>query len=612
MVRPPHALAIVLSLVALAGRQAAAACGDLNVDGNINGTDLAILNQCSAGSCPTLPAPGVCGTGDPLDCGNVVDEVGPAVIDAVDEDALRIHITGGDPLFDLCEGPGPEIDCPGNAVTIGDPPLAVTGNQTWPADCAITIDGLVTVEGAGTVLTIEAGTVIRGDGTLGLANPAALVFEQGTRIDAVGSAAAPIVFTSVKAPGSRGKGDWGGVMFNGRGTVNTGGCTWFSEGVAFPFGGCQADYNGGRARFVRVEMGGLDFSFNNELNLWTMNALGTQTEFAFIMAVNGDDDCFEWFGGTLAQHHLVAAACGDDAFDWQLGFTGSLQYGLYLQSGQQTDTGGESRGVEADNSEFDQDGTPISNPELCNLTLVGGANQPGANSGSDSGILLRRGTYGQIANALVTAFADSGVELRDVSTTDGACVDGDADGSPESLTGNLIVRHSILADCGSGGTEMAKNGDTLDADDATQAETGPCDTGAAPGCACDSESWYAHLVSGFSVANANGVAATVDFDNAAADLEQYPADDNTQCTAAGVPSTCCTGAGTGTCRALWDARHVITLGAAPAAFDCKSLNPTFASTAHLGGVNPAAACTTTGAGAQCDWLEKPWTEFNIN
>ena len=60
-----------------------------------------------------------------------------------------------------------------------------------------------------------------------------------------------------------------------------------------------------------------------------------------------------------------------------------------------TDTGGDSRGIEADNSEFDQAAIPFSDPDFCNVTFIGGKNQPLANNGSDAGILLRRGTRAQ-------------------------------------------------------------------------------------------------------------------------------------------------------------------------------------------------------------------------
>lgn len=609
-----------LALATMGGR-AYGACADLNNDGQVNSTDVTILGACAAAACPTLPSPGICGTGNPADCGDVVAD---GLVDFLDVDALRTSVTGGDPLFDLCEGPGPDITCPGGTVTLGSPaPTAITASQTWPASCEVIIGGLVTIETPTgqptTVLTIEAGSVVKGATGTTTANPAALIFQPGTHIDAIGTPASPIVFTSTAAPGSRGKGDWGGVVFNGKGTVNGPGCSFTSEGLPFAFGGCESDYNAGRATFVRAEMAGLDFSMANELNLWTMNGLGTQTLMNNIMAVNGDDDCLEWFGGTVNHQNMVAAACGDDAFDWQLGYTGSVQYGLYLQNGVQTDTGGDSRGIEADNSEFDNLATPVSAPDMCNLTLVGGENQPGANNGSDAGILLRRGTQAQIANSLVTAFADTCVEFRDTATSTGACVDANADGIPEALTGNTIIRSSILADCGSGGTEIAKNGTPLETaagGDTAQTDLLACDQATNPGCACDTETWYNLLVTGgFGVPNASGVAAAVDFDNAGGNLDQYPPLDaaaNAACTGLETPLTCCSGVGTGSCRELWDPRHVITVGAPPAAFNCANINPVFENPGFIGGVDPSASCTTSGPGAACDWLIRPWAEFNIN
>lgn len=601
-----------LALATVAGGTAHAACGNLNNDGSgVTSTDVTILGQCAAGSCPTITG-GICGTGNALDCGDVYED---GSIDALDVDALRIKLTGGDPLFDICTGPGPDVACGGGTVTLGAPnPTTISASQTWPAACQVIIGGTVTVEtppGApATVVTIEPGSVIKGQTGTSSANPAALIFEPGARIDANGNINAPIIFTSTAAPGARSKGDWGGVVINGSGTVNGPGCAFISEGLPFQFGGCEADYNAGRATYVRVEHAGLDFTANNELNLWTMNGLGTQTRFSFIQAVNGDDDCLEWFGGTSNHDHMIAAACGDDAFDYQLGFTGSVQYGLYLQSGTQTDTGGDSRGVEGDNSEFDHNATPNSDPDFCNVTLVGAQNQAGANNGSDAGLMLRRGTRGQFANMLVTAFADNCVELRDVSTTQRACVDGDANGSPESLTGDLVIRNSVLFGCGSisgSPVEIAKDNDgTLDT--TAGADLNAC---AAANCRCDTEAWYAQLVSGFSVPNAQGVAPAVTFTNGAGDVDQYPALDNSGCTGVGTPFTCCSGAGAGSCRALWDPRPTFA-GAAPAPFACSSLNPAFANPGYLGGVNPAAACTTTGGAAACDWVTKPWAEFNIN
>jgi hypothetical protein len=595
-----------LALVGVAGPAAwAQTCGNLNNDGaGVAGADVTILGQCAAGSCPTITG-GICGTGNALDCGDIFED---GVIDAADVDALRIFVTGGDPLYDICTGPGPDITCPGGTVTLGSPtPVSITSNQTWPASCTVVIGGQVTIvtpPGApATVLRVEAGSIVKGaTGTL-VSNPAALIFQPGSRIDAIGSPSTPVIFTSTAAPGARSKGDWGGVVFNGKGTVNGPGCQFQSEGLPFSFGGCEADYHCGTAKFVRAEFAGLDFTANNELNLWTMNGCGTQTDMDFIQANVGDDDCLEWFGGTSNHTNMVASGCGDDGFDWQLGWTGSVQFGLQLQNGVLTDTGGDSRGIEADGSEFDQTATPFSDPDMCNMTFVGGKNQAGANNGSDAGILLRRNTRAQIANAIVTGYADNCVELRDALTTSAACTDANSDGSPESLSGNTVIRNSIMYDCGSvggGPYELAKNGDALDADDAN-ADTGPCDTAAAPGCACDSESWYALLP---AMANANGVMPTVTTD---LDSTNYPALENSACTGAGTPYNCCTGVGTGFCRAMFDAAATV-IGGGPSAFACASINPLFSNVSYLGAVDPASVCTATS----CGWMSKPWIEFATN
>ena len=57
-----------------------------------------------------------------------------------------------------------------------------------------------------------------------------------------------------------------------------------------------------------------------------------------------------WFGGTNNMKYLVASANADDNFDWQLGTTGKVQYGLVAQYAGNIDTAG-SMGFESDNNE---------------------------------------------------------------------------------------------------------------------------------------------------------------------------------------------------------------------------------------------------------------------
>lgn len=68
----------------------------------------------------------------------------------------------------------------------------------------------------GATLTIEAGTVIKGDKD----TKAAIIVERGGKIIAQGTDDLPIVFTSNQPAGSRKPGDWGGIVICGKASNN--------------------------------------------------------------------------------------------------------------------------------------------------------------------------------------------------------------------------------------------------------------------------------------------------------------------------------------------------------------------------------------------------------
>ena len=71
----------------------------------------------------------------------------------------------------------------------------ITANETWTADNIYILTGKVVVN-SGVTLTIQPGTIIKGaEGTGTLAS--ALVVAQGGKLNAAGTAALPIIFTSV-------------------------------------------------------------------------------------------------------------------------------------------------------------------------------------------------------------------------------------------------------------------------------------------------------------------------------------------------------------------------------------------------------------------------------
>ena len=300
------------------------------------------------------------------------------------------------------------------------------------------------------VLTVQPGTVVRG--VKNTSNPAALVVTRGAKLDANGTAADPIVFTSNQAPGARDRGDWGGVTLNGSAPVNFTGGEGSSEGLPpglALYGGTDVADNSGRVRFTRVEFSGIEFSPDNELNVFTMNGLGTGTVIDHVQAHRGNDDCFEWFGGTVRAKYLVATACRDDFFDWQIGFRGSLQFGVAHQAVAGVDGSGRNA-FESDNNEFGFDNLQRSNPRICNVTAIGAKNQGLAISGA--GANLRRGTAGTISNTIFSGWVSSCLDIDNDETIARGCT------GPATLrTGadTLLVSNSVCNNNGPTGTTLA-------------------------------------------------------------------------------------------------------------------------------------------------------------
>ncbi len=305
----------------------------------------------------------------------------------------------------------------------------ITADRTLTADTQWNITGVVYVKNNAT-LTIEPGTFIFGQP--GTSPPSAIIVTQNGRISANGTKSRPIIMTSSQDFGKRVRGDWGGLVLLGKAPINVGGTipgggicppegcrnapgTFFLEGlVGNPdsvYGGTDANHNCGSLKYVRVEFAGTILSPNNELNSFTFGGCGKQTVAEHLQASYGKDDSFEWFGGNMDAKWLVGGQGADDFVDYQLGYTGRLQYGLMYQS---PDAPG-NRGLEGDNSEYDQGASPRSNPTLYNFSFFGSAN-PGFDEANSPGIFLRRGASGSFNNMVVANFFSSCIDLSDATT----------------------------------------------------------------------------------------------------------------------------------------------------------------------------------------------------
>jgi hypothetical protein len=347
----------------------------------------------------------------------------------------------------------------GNAVA--DITTDITASRTLFADTAYTLKGFIHVAN-GATLTIQPGTTIKGDfNTLG----SSLWILRGAQIQAVGTAAAPIVFTSSRTTG-RQPGDWGGLLIVGNAINNRAGNVEVegsgTDGTAVVggknyqvlySGGTVATDNSGTLSYVRVEFAGFAPSLNNELNSFTFAAVGSGTRASFLQAMGGLDDSYEFFGGGFDLDHLVAYETGDDMYDMSEGWVGRLSFLIGFNSTQLTPRTGagslatDLEGIENDGCNgsgctngFNQ--APFTVPLVTNFTLVGCGSTTCVGSGGGFGMMIRRGSGGFYVNGVIARFPNAGVSLRDAETY----ARGGSVAAPDLATSDLQIRNIFFTE----------------------------------------------------------------------------------------------------------------------------------------------------------------------
>ena len=352
----------------------------------------------------------------------------------------------------------------------------ITGTRTLDASEVYLIDGEVYVDN-GATLNIPAGTILKGRRSPSQGNGIAsvLVVQRGGTLNAMGTAAAPIIFTSeiddVDDPfdlGETTRGLWGGVIVLGNATNNRvtdsprsiEGLTpdnprvLFGAGPGFPL---DDDDDSGTIRYVSIRHAGFTRNPNEEINGLTFGAVGRGTTVEYVEVFANSDDSFEFFGGTVNAKYLAGVFGGDDDFDWDQGYTGSLQFLFSLKN----EVGDVGRCIEGDGAASPFTATPLSNPTVSNLTCIGSGlgSSPGGSDAGGPALKLRENTQGAIYNSIFVDYQSSagGIDLEIQPTDDNDQPVGDATISTAQnfREGELVIKNNLFYDFSVGNTPAA-------------------------------------------------------------------------------------------------------------------------------------------------------------
>ncbi|TYK64793.1 hypothetical protein [Colwellia echini] len=317
---------------------------------------------------------------------------------------------------------------------------------TITSDLTLTAGNLYALNGAvfigndkadSATLTIEPGTTI-----YGRSGEDYLVISRDSKIEADGTQAAPITFTSSQdlTGAETGSGQWGGIVLLGNGVSNKcptddSACALQVEGVeeGAVFGGTDDTDNSGTLRYVVVKHAGYEIAPDNELNGITFGAVGSGTTVEYIQVHENADDGVEFFGGAVNAKYVVLTGNKDDSVDWDNGYTGKMQYVLVKHA---ENDGEANRAIEADNDGSTPNKVKQSNPTIANMTIIG--NGFTATDKDSEGVYLREGTKAQLHNFVVTGGTGMGECFEIEGGASSVTVD-------QAIAGETVISNSVFA-----------------------------------------------------------------------------------------------------------------------------------------------------------------------
>jgi len=336
----------------------------------------------------------------------------------------------------------------------------IEANETWTADKVYELNGRVIVAD-GVTLTIEAGTIVKGGAGEG-ANAAALMIARGAKLQAVGTADKPIIFTTIQddiQPGEKvgsnlseagtDKGKWGGLVILGKAPISFSGALEAQiEGVPAEeslglYGGSSPDDNSGTIKFVSIRHGGAEYKPGSEINGLTLGGVGRGTVISDIEVFANSDDGVEFFGGTVNATNLLVSHQGDDGIDIDQAYSGTIDGFLVVHAGD-TD-----KGLEIDGPEGSENATG-------KFVLKNGMLMGSGNVGNPADFKSK--AQGTVENVVIQGY-DQGQKIMIAASYDGACA-STSNAYKNLVDGNLVFN------------QIRFTGYTVD----VYASSGTCDT----------------------------------------------------------------------------------------------------------------------------------------
>lgn len=351
---------------------------------------------------------------------------------------------------------------------------SINQNRTLSADTIYEIGGYVVVD-SGATLTINPGTIIKAREGSGAA-ASALIIARGAKINAVGNASQPIIFTSVldnievgQKFGTNLTKDntslWGGLIVLGNAKVSTtaGDTEGQIEGIPADYtfglyGGSNDADNSGKISYVSIRHSGTELKPDQELQGLTLGGVGSATEIDHVEIFASSDDGIEIFGGAAVLTDVLIVYCQDDGLDFDKNYSGSVSNFLVIHAG-----------ASAGNAGLEIDGPEGSTYTSGKFTLNNGTVKNPSNA-TGRAATLKSAAQGTINNVVFTGFtnwvsveggsANTNFQNGDLVFTNSQFVIGDInDAIVSSDTSLTAALRTILA----GGTSTAVTTPTVGA-----------------------------------------------------------------------------------------------------------------------------------------------------